>query len=156
MNEKSLFVPRCGIFEIGMAGARPAPNSAQPDPWLRNTIVRAYRATHLAGPPSPRPDSNRRRRRSRDAARSSGRNPARLRSCPAPSHCTVTHKDAPHADSLPRCNANASFCMRLCTARSSHFYRAKFILKLRGGQRSIVAQTPAMMPRLSYEKGKVT
>jgi hypothetical protein len=31
MNKKSLFVLRCGIFEIGLAGARPSPNSAEPD-----------------------------------------------------------------------------------------------------------------------------
>jgi len=38
--------------------------------------------------------------------------------------------------------------MSLCIARASHFYRAKFILKLCIDRRSIVLQMPAMTPDL--------
>ena len=51
-------------------------------------------------------------------------------------------------DSLPTCNANGSSRMTLCTARASHFYRAKFIPQLCVNRRTIVSQIPAMMPVL--------
>jgi hypothetical protein len=49
---------------------------------------------------------------------------------------------------LPTCNAKALLCMRLCIARASHFYRAKFIPKVGDDRRSIVSQIPAMTPDL--------
>ena len=118
----------------------------------------SYRYSRLIpwrGPAAPRLDLNARRRR---RATSPDRSAETQRvSNPTPRFALhVTGRDAPHPDSLPTCHAKASFRMRRCIARSSHFYRAKFILKHRGRQRSIVAQTPAMTPRLSYEKGKVT
>jgi hypothetical protein len=43
-----------------------------------------------------------------------------------------------HQNSLPTCNANASSRMTLCIARTSHFYRAKFIPQLYVNRRTIV------------------
>jgi hypothetical protein len=42
-------------------------------------------------------------------------------------------------DSLPTCNEKPWFRMRLCIARSSHFYRAKFIPQLFVNGPTIVA-----------------
>jgi hypothetical protein len=60
----------------------------------------------------------------------------------------MTDSDAVATDSLPTCNAEACLRMRHCIARASHFHRAKFIPNPGAGQRSIVAQIPAMMPSL--------
>jgi hypothetical protein len=48
-------------------------------------------------------------------------------------------------DSLPTCNEKTMFRMRLCIARSSHFYRAKFILTFSSISEQFDSQNPAMM-----------
>jgi hypothetical protein len=53
-----------------------------------------------------------------------------------------------HQRSLRTCNAKAYLRMRLCTARSSHLNRVKFILNFPSNRRTIVSQNPAMMPGL--------
>jgi hypothetical protein len=54
-------------------------------------------------------------------------------------------------------NAIASWCIRACAARSSHFYRAEFIPKFFANRRSIVFTDLAMMlDLLEMEMGKVT
>ena len=156
MNQKSLFILHRGIFKE-WAGLRATSSEFRP----AGRLAAEHHHKGLLG------DSLCRSSQAFGPIRIAGDAAALLRAIVRPKSRAppillgaialhVTGKDAPHADSLATCNANASFCMRLCTARSSHFYRAKFILKLRACQRSIVAQTPAMMPRLSYEKGKVT
>src|SRR6266403_728691 len=52
-------------------------------------------------------------------------------------------------------NQKASSCMRPCVARSSHFYRAKFIPKFFVNRRSIAFTDSAMVPDLfETEMGK--
>jgi hypothetical protein len=46
--------------------------------------------------------------------------------------------------------------MRLCGARASHFYRAKFIPQTCVNRRTIVPQIPAMTLVLFSQKWKVT
>jgi hypothetical protein len=63
--------------------------------------------------------------------------------------------DATQRDSLPTCNEKTSFRMRLCSARSSHFSRAKFILNFPSNGEQSLSQNPAMTLGLfETEKGK--